>query len=943
MRVIRPVGVILSAVLLLSCSDPSAPRTPASIIVTAGADQTGAVTELLAHPVVVEVKDLDGNLVRGASVTWTVTSGGGTVSTPGSTTDGSGRAQVQWTVGSVPGQNRMRVAVDGVAPVVVTAMALAGPPAFVSIVSGNDQTGLQDLPLGDGLVVAVHDAHGNGVPNIPVSFTAGVGMVIPAINTTDVNGAAGARWTPSAAGEQTLTASASGVSGQVVFTAMVLPASAVTQLQNDTAVSGISAAGGEDRYYRITVPSNAARLNITMTGGPGDADLYVRQARLPTAAVNDCQSTSPTATEECIVLLPDAGDWYLLVNAFTAYSNLTLRASYVIGGSMVIDVSGLPQGTGSDIRIRGPNRFERHITASTVLTGLIPGTYALTTNFVTDGTSVYVPTPEMQDVNVAWDSPSNVSVVYAQSAGGLNLDIPLAYITQAVQRQDGSIPLVAGRDGLLRVFARGNAISSDVPSVRARIYHAGALVETITIPAPATTVPINHDEGTLASTWNVSLPGSLIQPGMSMLIDVDPDNDVTETDETDNHFPESGTPLALTVRAAAILHARLVPVVQSNGTQGDVTTANMDTYVTDAQALYPLPGIDVDVRAPYAFTGVLPSLYDSVWVRLLSEVNALRVAEDQQRYYYGVIKPAYSQGGTGLGYIGQRAAIGVDWTDWRALTLAHEWGHNFGRLHVDCGGPSVIDQNYPYEGGRMGHHGYDMRTNQIVNNQSHYDLMSYCRPIWSSDYTYEAVLFFRGTQAGAAGGMANTGAASSRAGASAERTLLVWGRISPEGVVLEPSFEITAQPALPRAAGPYRVTGTNAQGTRILDVPFDAYEIDHMPGVRLFAYAIPLSAMGGSAPVEIRLHGAGSGDAVRRRIPAAGAGDDVRAIRDGDRVRLQWNAERMPVLMVRDERSGEIISFARGGDAQLTTTAAEVEINMSDGVTSTVRRIPVRR
>ena len=160
--------------------------------------------------------------------------------------------------------------------------------------------------------------------------------------------------------------------------------------------------------------------------------------------------------------------------------------------------------------------------------------------------------------------------------------------------------------------------------------------------------------------------------------------------------------------------------------------------------------------------------------------------------------------------------------------------------------------------------------------------------------------------------------------------------------MLEPSFEIVAAPAVPRGSGPYRLTGTNDAGATVLDVSFDAHEIDHMPGVRLFGYAIPLSAMGGAAPAEIRLRGAGINE-VRRQM-AAGAGDDVRLAREGaDRVRVQWNAARTPVLMIRDGHTGEILSFARGGDVRVTTTAAEVELNMSNGVRSTMRRVVVPR
>ena len=42
----------------------------------------------------------------------------------------------------------------------------------------------------------------------------------------------------------------------------------------------------------------------------------------------------------------------------------------------------------------------------------------------------------------------------------------------------------------------------------------------------------------------------------------------------DNAFPASGTPLPMDVRTASVFSVRFVPVVQTNGLQGNVTNAN---------------------------------------------------------------------------------------------------------------------------------------------------------------------------------------------------------------------------------------------------------------------------------------------------------------------------------------------------------------------------------
>ena len=938
MRFIRPSGVLLaSLVALLSCSDPSGPSTPTSIAVVSGSGQTAAVATTLPQPVVVEVKDVNGRAVRGVVVNWSISAGNGSVGAPTSTTDGQGRAQVLWTLGTVSGENRLNAGITSVAPTSVTAAGVAGAAQSARVLSGDAQTGIVSVTLGGDIAIRVEDSYGNGVAGATVTFT-GDGSFNQPVVSTDATGAATSAWTlGAAAGGQTGQAAVSGIATAALqFTATALPAGDLIPLQDNVPVTGINAAQGTILFFRVAVPEGATRLEITTAGGPGDADIFVRAGALPTYTQYDCRSITPTTAESCSIATPAAGDWYVLLEAYSAYSDLTIRARSIIGGALNLNVTGLPAGRQGSVEISGPLGFNVNVGTQSVLEALDPGTYTITASFVQFGDTVYVVAPETQQVNIVQGETANVAVTYAESTGGLNLDISRAYITQAVQRTDGSVALIAGRAGLLRVFARGNAANSARPAVRARFYRDGALVQTYSREATEPAVPVDHDEALLSSTWNIPIPGSVLQPGVSMLIDVDPGNGISEPDETDNTWPRSGAAVALDVRTAPPFQARLVPVTQSDGSAADVTEANKDSYVTLAGALYPLPSVDVDVRAPYTFTGVLPSQYDSVWSRLLNEVRLLRIADASSRFYYGVIKPSYSFGGTGLGYIGYPAALGVDLPNWRAETAAHEWGHNFGRFHVGCGNPSNPDPAYPYLNGRLGHHGYDIRTNQIRELDTHHDLMSYCQPTWSSDYTYEAVMDFRGTATAA-------GTAAAAGTGAAEPALLVWGRITPDGAVLEPAFEVVTRPALPGKRGQYRLTAHSAAGSTVLDMMIDGYEIDHMPGVRVFAYAIPLRSFGGRAPAELRLRGPGVAE-VRSRAAAPGGADGVTAERvSADRIRLRWNAVRSPVVMVRDGRTREILSFARGGDAEVATAAAEVEVSVSNGVNSTMRRIAVPR
>jgi hypothetical protein len=49
-------------------------------------------------------------------------------------------------------------------------------------------------------------------------------------------------------------------------------------------VTGISGAAGSELYFSIEVPAGQTKLEISMSGGTGDADLYVKRGALPTTS-----------------------------------------------------------------------------------------------------------------------------------------------------------------------------------------------------------------------------------------------------------------------------------------------------------------------------------------------------------------------------------------------------------------------------------------------------------------------------------------------------------------------------------------------------------------------------------------------------------------------------------------------------------------------------------
>ena len=101
-----------------------------------------------------------------------------------------------------------------------------------------------------------------------------------------------------------------------------------TELSNGVPVTGINGALDSLKYYKIVVPSGQDYLNIATSGGTGDVDLSVKRGSLPTLASWDYNSSLPGNAEIINISHPAAGTWYILLNGYTLYADVTLTATY---------------------------------------------------------------------------------------------------------------------------------------------------------------------------------------------------------------------------------------------------------------------------------------------------------------------------------------------------------------------------------------------------------------------------------------------------------------------------------------------------------------------------------------------------------------------------------------------------------------------------------------
>ena len=405
-------------------------------------------------------------------------------------------------------------------------------------------------------------------------------------------------------------------------------------------------------------------------------------------------------------------------------------------------------------------------------------------------------------------------------------EAPAAYLVQAVQSRAFPVPLVAGGQALLRVFpTAGRAAGAGVPAVRARFFVDGRETHVEYVPGKSEAIPARVDEGSLATSVSAVIPGSVIRPGLEMVVEVDPDGTLDPALGVARRIPAIGR-LALDVRALPPLDLTVVPFLWAQAPDSSILDAvrgmaadpEGHELLADVRALLPVGALGVTAHEP-----VLSSSNDAR--RLMEETEAIRVLEGGSGHYLGTMAGPVT-GPSGTAFLPGRAGFSIP----QSGTIAHELGHNLGLRHAPCGGAGDPDPSFPHPDGSAGAWGYDFARGELVRPETP-DLMSYCGPPDGiSDYHFANALRYR---------LFETRAAVVPDVAPA-RSLLLWGGANADGApFLNPVFVVEARPALPDSAGAYTLTGRTARGTELFSFRFAMPRAADGDGGSGFAFVLP--------------------------------------------------------------------------------------------------------
>jgi len=236
------------------------------IVIIQGDGQTAAVTNNVNFNPTVQVQDVNNNGVSNVTVSFTVTSNGGSVANTSVNTDSNGFASTSFAVGTTAGSDLYTmdvttaiITLPGSPPVVTfTESAVAGPPDHLIPVAGQNQTAFVSSAVSVLPQVLVVDFFNNPISGYNVSFSplTGGGSVGSPLVSTNANGAAGTTYTIGpAAGANTMQAAGS----------PALPGSPTTVTFSET---GSAVGSVPDHIIVIAGDGQSGSKNAALTTSP---------------------------------------------------------------------------------------------------------------------------------------------------------------------------------------------------------------------------------------------------------------------------------------------------------------------------------------------------------------------------------------------------------------------------------------------------------------------------------------------------------------------------------------------------------------------------------------------------------------------------------------------------------------------------------------------------
>ncbi|NQZ06694.1 MAG: pre-peptidase C-terminal domain-containing protein [Algicola sp.] len=98
-------------------------------------------------------------------------------------------------------------------------------------------------------------------------------------------------------------------------------------LENGVAHHDLTAQINEQIAYTMEIPAGSTGISFDMSGGTGDADLYVSQGSIPSDSSFDCRPYASGNNENC-AMGAGSGTYHVVLKAFSTFGGVTLVGNY---------------------------------------------------------------------------------------------------------------------------------------------------------------------------------------------------------------------------------------------------------------------------------------------------------------------------------------------------------------------------------------------------------------------------------------------------------------------------------------------------------------------------------------------------------------------------------------------------------------------------------------
>lgn len=350
-------------------------------------------------------------------------------------------------------------------------------------------------------------------------------------------------------------------------------------------------------------------------------------------------------------------------------------------------------------------------------------------------------------------------------------------VVQSIQRVDNSIPLVADKPTVVRLYVDPNSVSSSVPVAAELAWRREGGERYLPVFGevrldPSAGVSLEDQRRGLGLSFNVDLPPEATAAGCTTLrlsrlrlaggddFRLDHDDPAMSTTVTFVEVPPlriravglryqhqgtTFTPEARHFRYLRSYLARAYPTARVEWSQV-VVNANFNPPFEPGTSLLANAQLAA-LRSREVSLGVDPRTH---YIGLVDDGNGLHFMRGRASGIPGAAAPdtvCSTPVGRPGGFAGDHDDSYADWYG------AHELGHTFGRFHpgFPAGSQGMDDPSFPYPGGLISGTtdtvvGFDMGDpalglpRRVLDGQRHHDVMTYAERQWVSDYTFNAIL-----------------------------------------------------------------------------------------------------------------------------------------------------------------------------------------------------------